>query len=246
MPEKRFYLTLKEFFEDSKLTIDTHCQAGLINEPTQFPLRGIEVEGAVLFADLPGFSAYASKVSLAECAYVVNHFFSWMSNVGVIGTGGILDNFIGDEFLVVYIDSVTDGFSKQLALFSAFQMLEMDSFAFEPRIGIAYGKFMVSETGTEHFTTFSSIGHPVNLAARCVSTAPSKSCIRIADPDMALIEQLFYSDSWKVDGPKVVKLKNLPDVTVADVSFTKSGSLSFDYFKKVRKIVELAKKGGPA
>lgn len=242
MSDSPFYLTLRDFFDNSQLTIDTLCPNGLAEHSEQFPLRGIEVKGAVLFADLPGFSSYAVQATPAECVYVANHFFSLMARVGVIGTGGMLDNFIGDEILVVYLDSVTKGFSKELAYFSAMQMLEMDAFAFEPRIGIAHGEFIVAETGAESFTTISSIGHTVNLASRCVNSAPSRRCIRIADPNPLLIDHVFSSDRWEISSPKSVKFKNMPDTPVIDVRLTRPGILDFDYFARVREIVDKARK----
>ena len=50
---------------------------GALLNPVKFQLAAIETRGAILFADLPGYSKLSQELSPVECAYMVSHFFSW-------------------------------------------------------------------------------------------------------------------------------------------------------------------------
>ena len=79
----------------------TYSDGALFN-PVMFPVGAVETDGAVLFADLPGFSKLATDLSPVECACYASHFFAWFEGEGGRRYGGIVDKFIGDEVMMVF------------------------------------------------------------------------------------------------------------------------------------------------
>ena len=62
---------------------------GALLKPVRFPLAALETHGAVLFADLPGYSKLASRLEPAECAAVASHFFAWFEGEAAQPFGGV-------------------------------------------------------------------------------------------------------------------------------------------------------------
>jgi class 3 adenylate cyclase len=96
------YRSLRGFLEQNSPTINRICYDGALRNANEFPLYGIRVNGAVLFADLPGYSALARQFSAEECGFMTNHFFAWIEAAAIRRFGGIVDKFIGDEVMIIF------------------------------------------------------------------------------------------------------------------------------------------------
>jgi class 3 adenylate cyclase len=133
-------------------------------------IKGRSFQGAVLFADISGFSRHTKDLTPTETLVFVNTFFSWMSAEGLRATHGIIDKYIGDEMMVVFAREFGSKDPVNDAVNSARWMIENDVLEYRPRIGIAYGDMIAGYVGTPLSFNASVFGQPVTLAARCCST----------------------------------------------------------------------------
>lgn len=123
------------------------------------------------------------------------------------------------------------------ALQTARWMAERDFLAFCPHMGIASGLVAVGYVGTPLKYSCSVFGVPVSLAKRCSSVEPSKSSQtsiifpadlwgdrsfeetfpprKIKMPDGKIIED---PPPWELLPPRKVKIKNIPEVEIMEVS----------------------------
>lgn len=223
--------------------VATFSDGALLN-PVRFPLAAIEMHGAILFADLPGYSELASQVEPAECAAVVSHFFAWFEGEARRHFGGIVEKFIGDEIMVIFPHTECKLMPLQAAMHTARAMLERDPYAFDPKIGIATGPFAVAIVGSEETATVSAIGHTVNLAARCTESIKNPHTVRIATDDIASVKDVFKNDVWEVFSPELFEPKNMPPVLVVDVHRMTEWVPSFDYLKDLKEKVRFARSHG--
>lgn len=221
----------------------TFSDGALLN-PIRFHLAGIETNGAILFADLPGFSKLGSQLQSAECAYIVNHFFAWFEGEAIRHFGGIVDKFIGDEVMIIFPHTECKLPPLEAAMHTARAMLENDPWAFDPKIGIAAGSFMIALVGTQTTGSVTAIGHTVNLAARCVGYIKRTHTIKIATSDIDLVKGVFNDEVWEVLSPKQFRPKHMSPVSAIDVFRKTEWVPNFDYLKKVKKNVEWARSKG--
>ena len=216
---------------------------GALNKPVHFPLVGVETTGAVLFADLPGYSKLASEKEPIECAYMLNHFFAWVEGEAIKQFGGVIDKYIGDEVMIIFLKSLCKQSPLESAVQTAKRMLGFDPYGFSPKIGIAHGPLFVGLVGHENVADISVIGSTVNLAARCVGGL-ERNTIRIASERIDLFEQIFSEDKWVISGPKTFNPKNMLPTNVVEIQRDSVWILNFDYFEEVKKNVETARKQG--
>ncbi len=159
--------SLDDFLKSSTLDVD-----GQVNDGWGAPvsIKGRSFQGAVLFADISGFSRHTKDLTPTETLVFVNTFFSWMSAEGLRATHGIIDKYIGDEMMVVFAREFGSKDPVNDAVNSARWMIENDVLEYRPRIGIAYGDMIAGYVGTPLAFNASVFGQPVTLAARCCST----------------------------------------------------------------------------
>jgi len=210
------YHSLRSFLEQNPPTINRICYDGALRNANEFPLYGICVNGAVLFADLPGYSALARQLSPEECAFMTNHFFAWAEASAIRHYGGIVDKFIGDEVMIIFASEFEEKDPLESALRTAKMILEADPFAFEPKVGIAPGEFLIAAVGTRQRFDVSAIGHTVNLAARCVGKAEPAQ-IKVAITDWQLVEEIFEGELWEIEEPRSEEFKNVGKTKVITV-----------------------------
>jgi class 3 adenylate cyclase len=141
-----------------------------------FPVKGREIEAAVLFADISGFSTRTLDMTPAATLVYVQNFFAWVTAEALHGRPGIVDKYIGDEVMVVFSDEFGSEDPFVDAVQAAAAMSRHDVHAYCPHIGIASGQVIVGYAGTALRYNVSAFGAPVALAARCASVRP-------ADPD---------------------------------------------------------------
>ncbi len=218
---------------------------GALSAPVRFPVAAVETQGAILFADLPGYTKLASELGPVECACLANHFFAWFEGEAGRRFGGMVDKFIGDEIMVVFPRSECKLSPLQAAMKTARTMLKFDPYAFDPKIGIASGSFAVSVVGTEHTASVSAMGPAVNLAARCTSDISHRHSVKIATADTADVSAVFRDDKvWEVSSPKPFIPQNMPRVQVVDVRRMTEFVPTFDCLDDVRNKVTFAREQG--
>lgn len=216
------FTSLRGLLEANTAAADCILTDGHPDNPREFPLRGIQVSGTVLFADLPGFSRYAKEEAPEVCAYIVNQFFSWRVEPALVEYGGIIDKFIGDEAMIIFAPAFGAVDSLKSALQTAKRILEDDAFSFDPKIGIASGPFLVAAIGTRKRFDVSVIGHIVNLAARCVSQS-NVATVKAATSEREIVDEVFGSENnlrWKIEGPRFEEFKNVGSTEVITIRRT--------------------------
>jgi len=235
------YQSLKDFFDAQQPDVDLICDDWAILNSNKFPIKGINTEGAILFADLPGYSKMAKQLTPEECLYVINHFFTWIEAEAIQILGGIVDKFIGDEIMIVFPSQCYDS-PLERALRVARMILDYDPIDFAPRIGIACGKFIIAEVGTQQRKDVSAIGHAVNVASRCVGSILARHSLKVATLERELVERIFGDKTtWEVFGPIKEELKNISVIDTVYVRRKTEWVPQFNYLEEVRKIIATAK-----
>ena len=207
---------------------------GAFKNAGHFPFSVIETEGAVLFADLPGFSRTSRRLAPAEAAYYVSHFFAWAEASVGRRYGGMVDKFIGDAVMMVFPVTQCKLPPLEAAMRTARDILEEDAFGFDPKFGIAAGPFAVGLVGTEKEHFVSAMGHTINVAARCVQAAVSAKSVTVATDDVATVRAVFGSKVWGVSSVREFAPKNMEPLKVIDAVRRTMRILNFDYEDSIR------------
>ncbi len=138
---------------------------------------GDVTEGAILFCDIRGFTAYAESRPPREVIDFLNRFFSAAAAV-VEHEGGFINKFIGDAFLAVFgtpfplRDYRSAALRAALQLRAAVVQLNADHPGEEPfRIGMGLhsGPMIAGIVGSPNRMEFTTIGDTVNTASRMES-----------------------------------------------------------------------------
>jgi class 3 adenylate cyclase len=230
--------TLEDFLKSRPLTVD-----GVLDDGwgASFPVKGIEIDATVLYADISGFTERTADLTSVETLAYVNNFFAWVTAEALEGLPVLVDKYIGDEIMVVF--SVEFGSKDPFveAVQAARWMAEHDALSFAPHMGLASGPIVIGYVGTPLLFSCSVFGRPVAIANRCTSadlldlegmvsssiTFPVAEWrhrkvedviepVRYRDPDDQTIihEQPL---SWELLGPKTVPMKGLGDIEVCQL-----------------------------
>lgn len=225
------YNTVETFLASHPLTVDVTMDDGW---GASFPIKGIELHGTVLFADISGFSRRTLDFSPVETLAFVNNFFAWISAEALKDRPCIIDKYMGDEVMVIFAKEFGSDDPFAEAVDCARWMSERDALAYYPHVGIASGEMVVGYVGTPLKYDASVFGSAVALAARCASIkAPQKfmsSYItfpaaewgerqlddvlprrRYKGPEGQMIEQ---PQAWTLKEPREVEMKNVGTVEV--------------------------------
>lgn len=236
---------LAEYLTRQGITKVAFCADGALLNPVRFPVASLEVEGAILFADLTGYSRAAAHLTPAECAYLVSQFFAWFEGEAGRPYEGIVDKFMGDELMMVFPADVCSLSPLEAALRTAKAMLANDPYAFEPKIGIAAGPVAIAVIGTESTGSVTAMGSTVNLAARCVQTVAMPNAVRVAIPDIDIVRAVFADQSyWEVSRPATPNFRNVGLTEVVDIKRQTVFVPMFDHYDDIRRAVKEARKLG--
>lgn len=152
----------------SPLTVDA-AQDDDWGQP--LPIKGIEIEAAVLFADIRSFSGRTASMNPIETLIFVNHFIAWITGESLRHRAGIIDKYIGDEVMVVFSEKFGSDDPVEDALTTAIDVCARDAWDYSPHMGIAFGPVVVGVTGTALAHDVSVFGRTTTVAARCASAA---------------------------------------------------------------------------
>ena len=168
-----------------------------INPEQEVVLGGRHTQGAVLFADIKGFTRRCNSVGAGEIVRQLNIYFEHMDAV-ILAHGGIIDKRMGDGVMVVFISpdgqqdlgalshaAVRCGLEMQRALDRCnAQLAEDGGRPLRIRVGVAAGPLVQGNMGSRARLEYTVIGETVNLAARLEAAASPghvltlPSCIR--------------------------------------------------------------------
>jgi len=228
------YNTLEDFLISRPLTVDAELDDGW---GASFPVKGIELEATVLFADISSFSRRTADMSPTEILIFVNNFFAWITAEAIKDRPCIVDKYIGDEVMLLFSQEFGSEDPFVDAVQAARWMGELDALSFCPHIGIASGLVTAGYVGTPVKYNASLFGTPVTLASRCAGVRPdgyySTTITFPADewknrnlnevypprtykhPERGKVEQ---PHAWKLCDPREVDLKNIGKATIREIA----------------------------
>lgn len=144
---------------------------------TKAPLGGAEVELSLLFADVRGSTALAEQLRPTDFAIRMNRFYQAGTDV-LIHTDALIDKFMGDEVIGLYVPGFAGPEHAKLALQAAQELLRATGHA-DPDgpwlpigIGVHTGIAYVGTVGSEGAVSdVTVLGDAANITARLASTA---------------------------------------------------------------------------
>lgn len=172
-----------------------------------YELADAEFNGAFMFMDVKGFTAYSEGHKPAEVVAAVNRIFEPCVKA-IYANGGDVDKFIGDCIFAAFP-------SGRTAAEAARTMLEIVALQraggspFEVRIGVNAGRAVRANVGSPARREYTFIGDAVNIAQRLESNA---------EPGHALLSEAVYEaaqDLFPKASRKVLHVKNRAEPVVA-------------------------------
>src|SRR5262245_11092456 len=135
------------------------CIRGISKEP-----GGAEVEISVLFADVRGSTAIAERMPPEEYSRLIARFYGSAASV-IDEQDGIVDKFVGDGALALFIPSFTDNRHAANAIAAARGLVAgIDDVPLG--VGVHTGTSFVGAVGEGDVKDFTALGDTVNTASR--------------------------------------------------------------------------------
>jgi adenylate cyclase len=143
-----------------------------------FRLQVEETTATILFCDIVGFTSISSRLSPAEVAFLLNFFFSQMTDI-IFKYQGTLDKFIGDAIMAVFgapnkMEDHADRATKcAMEMQKKLQEINkdlLDDRKLAIRIGINSGAVVAGDIGSKKRMEYTVLGDTVNKASRIEST----------------------------------------------------------------------------
>ncbi len=136
---------------------------------------GAEIELSLMFADVRGSTGLAERMAAAEFSQLMARFYGAAADV-VDRRNGIVDKFVGDQAMALFIpgfagpDHATDAIEAAHELLEATGHAEGDPWV---PVGAAVhtGLAFVGTVGEGDAFDFTALGDPVNTAARLAASA---------------------------------------------------------------------------
>lgn len=130
----------------------------------------------VVFCDIDGFTTMVERYPVGEVVAVLNRYFETVTPA-IFAHGGMLDKFLGDGVMAVFgipdekpedaLNAVRCAIEIQRGIrLLADQLAAEGSWPITAGVGIASGKALAGNIGSQEQMNFTVIGEPVNLAQR--------------------------------------------------------------------------------
>lgn len=137
---------------------------------------GAEIECSLLFADVRGSTALAERMSPSEFTSLMGRFYDTATSI-LVDEGAIVDKFVGDQVIGIFIPAMATESHAEHALRAARRLLAATGHAAgkDPwvpvGIGVNTGRAYVGAIGTGMDTEMTAMGDSVNTSARLSSAA---------------------------------------------------------------------------
>jgi adenylate cyclase len=174
MSEQHHARMVRRLFEHY---LDHSVVRDLIARPDGLRLGGENRHATVLFTDIAGFTHHAENMKPEQVVQFMNIFLEAMTEI-IIEEGGFVDKFVGDEIMAIFGAPQDLPDHADRACRAAWRMQQktaqmQDEFKTAgctapvfARTGIATGRMIVGNMGSEHRMNYTGMGDTVNLAAR--------------------------------------------------------------------------------
>ena len=152
---------------------------------------GAEVDCSLLFADVRGSTSLAERMRPTEFRALMGRFYDEAFTV-LIDFNAIVDKFVGDEIIGIFIPAYTGHEHARHAIEAARRLLEVTGHG-QPEgpwvsigIGVNSGLAFVGSVGQGPDTELTALGDPVNVAARLAAEArPGEILVTATAADVA-------------------------------------------------------------
>lgn len=129
-----------------------------------------EMEMAVLFADIVGFTDLAAKMGPEASFRFINAYLSWISPI-IRMNKGLIDKYAGDTIMAIFPESVGDALQSAVEMQQAMQRFNEQFIAagippIRIGIGVHWGKLMLGIVGEAERMATNVISDAINVAAR--------------------------------------------------------------------------------
>jgi adenylate cyclase len=136
---------------------------------------GAEVECTLLFADVRGSTQLAESMPSGEFRARMDRFYATAAEV-LVDHEAIVDKFVGDEVIGIFIPALTEGSHARRAIDAGMEVLRATGHHTDAPwapigIGINTGPAYVGAVGTAEHVEFTALGDAVNITARLASLA---------------------------------------------------------------------------
>ena len=150
------------------------------------PPGGLEIDIAVLFADVRGSTALCERIGPGSFAELLNHFYRVATGV-LIRHDAIIDKLIGDEVMALFVPGIAGPTYRRRAAMAGADLVAALSKDPALPVGAAVtaGVAYVGNVGVDQVVDFTALGDPVNTAARLQAEA---------GPGELLIAEEVYRD----------------------------------------------------
>lgn len=157
---------------------------------------------SVLFADIRGFTHFASHLKPSQVVGFLNDYWAEISEC-VKQNKGSINKYMGDGLLAIfgapvsYMDNHTNAVSAALDMIARLKGINKkyaDILGTEIKIGIGInsGEVIVGNVGTNDYMEYTVIGNTVNIASRMEAISKSKpNSIIISENTFKLVKQDF-------------------------------------------------------
>lgn len=143
---------------------------------------GAEVPVTVLFADVRGSTGMAERSSAADFSVLLSRFYAQVTEA-VRAEGGIIDKFLGDGVMALFLPSFTDKQHARRGLNAARRILREAELPIG--VGVNTGQAFTGFLGpSEEVSGFTAVGDAVNVAHR-LGEAAGAGELMVGEDDLA-------------------------------------------------------------
>jgi class 3 adenylate cyclase len=163
---------------------------------------GREVNVAVLFTDVAGYTEMSDALPPYDIVHLLNRFFN-RAGVAIAENDGVVDNYMGDAILALFglhdepdpaLSAIKSGFGVLQAAKDLSHYTELVyGMGFAVRVGIDFGEVVYGAMGSEASSRETVIGDTVNVASRL------ESANKETGTDMLVSQSVFDHTSDRVE-----------------------------------------------
>ena len=172
-----------------------------------YELADATFDGAFMFMDVKGFTAYSETHKPAQVVAAVNRIFDPCVKA-IYATGGDVDKFIGDCIFAAF-PSPRSAAEAACAVWRAVERERAGGSPFLVRVGVNAGRAVRANVGSAARREYTFIGDAVNLTQRLEANAT---------PGRLLLSEAVYAAGRELFGPaerKVITVKNRTEPVTA-------------------------------
>lgn len=134
-------------------------------------VTGAEIELSFLFADVRGSTTMGQTLSPADFSALMSRFYRTATRI-LVRDDAIVDKFVGDEVVALFIPAMTGSDHAGPAVSAARELTEATAGWLPVGIGVHTGVAFVGAVGSGgEVTDFTALGDAVNTTARLASAA---------------------------------------------------------------------------